>query len=230
MIGYGRNPFIWSRVVNFGLMLIMGLLLRWLNECKDHFPHIKISISQTHPVFIWKFPFVRLKSLVCIFVQVVLLPLCVSPLHASHPPPGFSISVVEEDGVQQLYITDVKAGGLAFAKGSLPFISIKLIVVRHLVSIFEVMSFNNREKKKSTPLGWNIFFTFLKTNLFSHVLSTGVLCLSFEKDDSMFMICPWRFHRKIAALTRVNYCNHIRTSSCRPSSRGFWCEAALVGC
>uniref|UniRef100_A0A673JSP1 T-lymphoma invasion and metastasis-inducing protein 1-like n=1 Tax=Sinocyclocheilus rhinocerous TaxID=307959 RepID=A0A673JSP1_9TELE len=32
---------------------------------------------------------------------------------------GFSISVVEEDSVQQLYITDVKAGGLAFAKGSL---------------------------------------------------------------------------------------------------------------
>ncbi|XP_020501962.1 rho guanine nucleotide exchange factor TIAM1 [Labrus bergylta] len=30
---------------------------------------------------------------------------------------GFSISVVEEDEVQQLYITDVKAGGLAFAKG-----------------------------------------------------------------------------------------------------------------
>ncbi|KAM8768879.1 rho guanine nucleotide exchange factor TIAM1-like [Acanthopagrus schlegelii] len=30
---------------------------------------------------------------------------------------GFSISVVEEDGEQQLYITDVKAGGLAFAKG-----------------------------------------------------------------------------------------------------------------
>ncbi|XP_010872263.2 T-lymphoma invasion and metastasis-inducing protein 1 isoform X3 [Esox lucius] len=30
---------------------------------------------------------------------------------------GFSISVVEEDAVQQLYITDVKAGGLAFAKG-----------------------------------------------------------------------------------------------------------------
>uniref|UniRef100_A0A3P9AHZ9 TIAM Rac1 associated GEF 1b n=1 Tax=Esox lucius TaxID=8010 RepID=A0A3P9AHZ9_ESOLU len=29
----------------------------------------------------------------------------------------FSISVVEEDAVQQLYITDVKAGGLAFAKG-----------------------------------------------------------------------------------------------------------------
>lgn len=25
--------------------------------------------------------------------------------------------MVEEDGVQQLYITDVKAGGLAFAKG-----------------------------------------------------------------------------------------------------------------
>ncbi|XP_066535545.1 rho guanine nucleotide exchange factor TIAM1 isoform X3 [Hoplias malabaricus] len=30
---------------------------------------------------------------------------------------GFSISVVEDDNVQQLYITDVKAGGLAFAKG-----------------------------------------------------------------------------------------------------------------
>uniref|UniRef100_A0A4W4DMT1 TIAM Rac1 associated GEF 1b n=1 Tax=Electrophorus electricus TaxID=8005 RepID=A0A4W4DMT1_ELEEL len=30
---------------------------------------------------------------------------------------GFSISVVEDEGVQQLYITDVKAGGLAFAKG-----------------------------------------------------------------------------------------------------------------
>lgn len=37
------------------------------------------------------------------------------------PLPGFSISVVEEDGVQQLYITDVKAGGLAFAKGTFPF-------------------------------------------------------------------------------------------------------------
>ena len=37
------------------------------------------------------------------------------------PPPGFSISVVEEDGVQQLYITDVKAGGLAFAKGGLTY-------------------------------------------------------------------------------------------------------------
>ncbi|XP_063060970.1 rho guanine nucleotide exchange factor TIAM1 isoform X2 [Engraulis encrasicolus] len=30
---------------------------------------------------------------------------------------GFSISVVEEEGEQQLYITDVRAGGLAFAKG-----------------------------------------------------------------------------------------------------------------
>ncbi|XP_028855883.1 T-lymphoma invasion and metastasis-inducing protein 1 isoform X2 [Denticeps clupeoides] len=30
---------------------------------------------------------------------------------------GFSISVVEEDGMQQLFITDVRAGGLAFAKG-----------------------------------------------------------------------------------------------------------------
>lgn len=38
-------------------------------------------------------------------------------LHISLLCSGFSISVVEEDGVQQLYITDVKAGGLAFAKG-----------------------------------------------------------------------------------------------------------------
>ncbi|RXM36819.1 T-lymphoma invasion and metastasis-inducing protein 1 [Acipenser ruthenus] len=30
---------------------------------------------------------------------------------------GFSMSVLEEDGVQQIYITDVKEGGLAFAKG-----------------------------------------------------------------------------------------------------------------
>ncbi|XP_056103682.1 rho guanine nucleotide exchange factor TIAM1 isoform X2 [Rhinichthys klamathensis goyatoka] len=30
---------------------------------------------------------------------------------------GFSVAVVEEDGGQQLHITDVKAGGLAFAKG-----------------------------------------------------------------------------------------------------------------
>ncbi|KAF5898578.1 T-lymphoma invasion and metastasis-inducing protein 1-like isoform X1, partial [Clarias magur] len=30
---------------------------------------------------------------------------------------GFSISMVEDESVQQLYITDVKAGGLAFAKG-----------------------------------------------------------------------------------------------------------------
>ncbi|KAI7793245.1 putative T-lymphoma invasion and metastasis-inducing protein 1, partial [Triplophysa rosa] len=30
---------------------------------------------------------------------------------------GFSVDVVEEDGRQQLHITDVKAGGLAFAKG-----------------------------------------------------------------------------------------------------------------
>lgn len=45
----------------------------------------------------------------------------VSPAFASSPllfpPPGLSISVVEEDKVQQLFITDVKAGGLAFAKG-----------------------------------------------------------------------------------------------------------------
>lgn len=39
---------------------------------------------------------------------------------------GFSISVVEDDSVQQLYITDVKAGGLAFAKGSLLLFSASL--------------------------------------------------------------------------------------------------------
>uniref|UniRef100_A0A3P8STV1 TIAM Rac1 associated GEF 1 n=1 Tax=Amphiprion percula TaxID=161767 RepID=A0A3P8STV1_AMPPE len=43
--------------------------------------------------------------------------LLLSPLNLSFSSSGFSISVVEEDGVQQLYITDVKAGGLAFAKG-----------------------------------------------------------------------------------------------------------------
>uniref|UniRef100_H2UNA5 TIAM Rac1 associated GEF 1 n=1 Tax=Takifugu rubripes TaxID=31033 RepID=H2UNA5_TAKRU len=47
--------------------------------------------------------------------------LAVSPPFADYsllfPPPGLSISVVEEDRVQQLFITDVKAGGLAFAKG-----------------------------------------------------------------------------------------------------------------
>uniref|UniRef100_A0A3P9PE75 TIAM Rac1 associated GEF 1 n=1 Tax=Poecilia reticulata TaxID=8081 RepID=A0A3P9PE75_POERE len=42
------------------------------------------------------------------FLTLLAFPFC---------PSGFSISVVEEDGVQQLYITDVKAGGLAFAKG-----------------------------------------------------------------------------------------------------------------
>uniref|UniRef100_A0A673WBY3 TIAM Rac1 associated GEF 1 n=1 Tax=Salmo trutta TaxID=8032 RepID=A0A673WBY3_SALTR len=42
----------------------------------------------------------------------------INPLLSSPPPPpGFSISVVEEDSVQQLYITDVKPGGLAFARG-----------------------------------------------------------------------------------------------------------------
>lgn len=135
---------------------------------KTIFLHIKISISQTHPVFIWKLPFVRLKSLVCIFIQVVLLFLCVSPFRASHPPLGFSISVVEEDGVQQLYITDVKAGGLAFAKGSLPFISIKLIVVRHLVSIFEVMSFSNREKRNLLHLGGIFSLLFKNKPFFPH--------------------------------------------------------------
>lgn len=41
---------------------------------------------------------------------------------------GFSISVVEEDGIQQLYITDVKAGGLAFAKGLFSALSCNALV------------------------------------------------------------------------------------------------------
>lgn len=50
--------------------------------------------------------------------------------------PGFSISVVEEDGIQQLYITDVRAGGLAFAKGSLAvFSSLSFISLPHFPSL-----------------------------------------------------------------------------------------------
>uniref|UniRef100_A0A8C4IC85 TIAM Rac1 associated GEF 1b n=1 Tax=Dicentrarchus labrax TaxID=13489 RepID=A0A8C4IC85_DICLA len=58
------------------------------------------------------FHYLRLKFLI---ENQVPPPLSLSA--SPFPPPGFSISVVEEDGVQQLYITDVKAGGLAFAKG-----------------------------------------------------------------------------------------------------------------
>uniref|UniRef100_A0A3Q3R1Z6 TIAM Rac1 associated GEF 1b n=1 Tax=Monopterus albus TaxID=43700 RepID=A0A3Q3R1Z6_MONAL len=49
-----------------------------------------------------------LTCLYCVFYE---------PLFSPSSSSCFSISVVEEDGVQQLYITDVKAGGLAFAKG-----------------------------------------------------------------------------------------------------------------
>lgn len=31
---------------------------------------------------------------------------------------GFSVAVLEEDGVQQLQVTEVKAGGMASAKGT----------------------------------------------------------------------------------------------------------------
>lgn len=31
---------------------------------------------------------------------------------------GFSVEVIDEDGTQQLHITEVKAGGLASAKGT----------------------------------------------------------------------------------------------------------------
>lgn len=54
-------------------------------------------------------------------IRDIIEALAVSPPFAAYslpfPPPGLSISVVEEDKVQQLFITDVKAGGLAFAKG-----------------------------------------------------------------------------------------------------------------
>uniref|UniRef100_A0A8C4IFK4 TIAM Rac1 associated GEF 1b n=1 Tax=Dicentrarchus labrax TaxID=13489 RepID=A0A8C4IFK4_DICLA len=53
----------------------------------------------------------------CSKITKVIHPPPLSLSASPFPPPGFSISVVEEDGVQQLYITDVKAGGLAFAKG-----------------------------------------------------------------------------------------------------------------
>lgn len=55
------------------------------------------------------------------------------------PPPGFSISVVEEDGIQQLYITDVKAGGLAFAKGLLPFIYNKWTLWKFFEVLYHVI-------------------------------------------------------------------------------------------
>lgn len=32
---------------------------------------------------------------------------------------GFSVAVIDEEGTQQLHITEVKAGGLASAKGTL---------------------------------------------------------------------------------------------------------------
>lgn len=59
---------------------------------------------------------------------------------------GFSISVVEEDGVQQLYITDVKAGGLAFAKGSSHFISCQKEVSPNPPKFFQI---NQKEKDGS---------------------------------------------------------------------------------
>ena len=34
---------------------------------------------------------------------------------------GFSVAVIDEDGTQQLHITEVKAGGLASAKGMYSF-------------------------------------------------------------------------------------------------------------
>lgn len=33
-------------------------------------------------------------------------------------PAGFSVAVIDEDGTQQLHITEVKAGGVASAKGT----------------------------------------------------------------------------------------------------------------
>lgn len=67
--------------------------------------------------FLWPFvnhPYFTLWCLANTFIFSLSASLS---LHISLLCSGFSISVVEEDGVQQLYITDVKAGGLAFAKG-----------------------------------------------------------------------------------------------------------------
>lgn len=69
--------------------------------------------------FLWPFvnhPYLSLWCLANIIIFSLSLSAFLS-LHISLLCSGFSISVVEEDGVQQLYITDVKAGGLAFAKG-----------------------------------------------------------------------------------------------------------------
>lgn len=52
-----------------------------------------------------QFPSFKSISIYCIYTSIFL---CSA---------GFSVDVVEENGRQQLHITDVKSGGLAFAKG-----------------------------------------------------------------------------------------------------------------
>lgn len=67
--------------------------------------------------FLWPFVNHPYLSLWCLANTNIFSLSAFLSLHISLLCSGFSISVVEEDGVQQLYITDVKAGGLAFAKG-----------------------------------------------------------------------------------------------------------------
>lgn len=57
------------------------------------------------------------------------------------------------------------------------------------------------------------------------------MCSAFlsKRMRACLWFCPWRFHRKIAALARVNYRNHIRTSSCRPFVAGLLMWSSFGG-
>uniref|UniRef100_A0A3P8YYP3 TIAM Rac1 associated GEF 1b n=1 Tax=Esox lucius TaxID=8010 RepID=A0A3P8YYP3_ESOLU len=78
-----------------------------------HYLRLKFLIDNQVQFYIPK-PEEDVCDLVCVFDR---LDVCVSVSVVVVSVERFSISVVEEDAVQQLYITDVKAGGLAFAKG-----------------------------------------------------------------------------------------------------------------
>uniref|UniRef100_A0A8C0Y1E8 TIAM Rac1 associated GEF 1 n=1 Tax=Cyprinus carpio carpio TaxID=630221 RepID=A0A8C0Y1E8_CYPCA len=79
-----------------------------------HYVRLKFLIENQVQFYIPK-PEEDIYDLVCFMIILDLG--CLSLYHISLSLTGFSISVVEEDSVQQLYITDVRAGGLAFAKG-----------------------------------------------------------------------------------------------------------------
>lgn len=132
------------------------------------------SLTYTRPVFFFQTIPICTAQIpqMCFYIRVPFLSSSSSRLSASpFPPPGFSISVVEEDGVQQLYITDVKAGGLAFAKGSLHFISIKWTPFTGIQSVSVNWSDTAREKKNLGCIGCfpvllhNVF----KMEHFSHI-------------------------------------------------------------